>query len=151
MRTVYRISKCKYIDDLSGNGAYLYAGRWHNKGTYILYTASASSLALLENVVHLDKLATVDFCMISLSIPTDSLIKLGVDELPDGWDAYPAPSRLARIGDRFIRDGKYLALEVPSAVMPEDTTVLLNPRHPAFSKIKILRRRNIAIDSRLRQ
>jgi len=35
---VFRITKDKYIDDLSGEGARLYGGRWYKSQVLLLYT-----------------------------------------------------------------------------------------------------------------
>lgn len=148
MRTVYRISKCMYIDDLKGTGAAAYAGRWHSKGTYILYTASSPSLALLESVVHMAGIPLVDYCMICLEIPDDNIVKTNIKDLPNNWYFNPAPGALGMIGDNFIKQNEHLALEVPSVIMPEETNLLLNPNHADFSKVKIIYRRNIPIDTR---
>ncbi|MEJ0103503.1 MAG: RES family NAD+ phosphorylase [Bacteroidota bacterium] len=78
---VYRISKCEYISDLQGTGAALYPGRWHSKGTYILYTAATPSLAMLESVVHISNIAIASFCMTCLSIPEDKIKTITVEEL----------------------------------------------------------------------
>ncbi|HMP94283.1 MAG TPA: RES family NAD+ phosphorylase, partial [Phnomibacter sp.] len=45
---VYRIAACSYINDLSGEGAYLHGGRWNSPGTRLLYTAENPALAMLE-------------------------------------------------------------------------------------------------------
>lgn len=148
MRKVYRISKCMYIDDLKGTGAATYAGRWHSKGTYILYTANSASLALLESVVHIAAIPMVDYCMICLEIPDDKISKTTIKDLPDNWYTNPAPGTLGSIGDSFIRQNEYLAMEVPSAVIAEETNLLLNPNHKDFSKVKVSYRRIIPIDER---
>ena len=148
MRNVYRISKCRYIDDLKGTGAAAYAGRWHSKGTHILYTANSPSLALLESVVHMAGIALVDYCLICLEIPDDKIIKKNVRDLPNNWYANPSPGALSMIGDNFIRQNEYLAIEIPSAIMPEENNLLLNPNHVDFLKVKIVYRRNIPIDQR---
>jgi len=50
---LYRLTKSKYKNDLSGTGAFLAGGRWNNKGTYLLYTAASRSLAVVEALAHL--------------------------------------------------------------------------------------------------
>jgi len=49
---VYRFSSKQFIDDLSGEGARLYGGRWNHKGLPALYTSLTTSLALLELLIH---------------------------------------------------------------------------------------------------
>ena len=149
MRKVYRISKCIYIEDLKGTGAANYAGRWHSKGTYILYTAATASLALLESVAHIAAIPEDDYCMLCIEIPEDSILTIDIKDLPGNWYANPSPGSLAAIGDYFVRENQYLALQLPSAIMPEDNNILINPNHKDFVKVKVLYRRTIPIDKRL--
>lgn len=146
---VYRISKCQYIDDLSGTGAASYGGRWHSKGTHVLYTAATASLALLESVVHISNIVAADYCMICLEIPEDKILELSTVDLPDNWFVNPPPDFLKTYGDRFIRDGKFLGLKLPSAIMPEESNYLLNPNHTDFKKVKLVSKRTVPIDGRL--
>lgn len=53
------------------------------------------------------------------------------------------------IGDPFIQAGNYLALKIPSAVMPEEFNILLNPEHPLFKKINVIYTRQLRVDERL--
>ncbi len=146
---VYRISSCKFITDLSGKGAALYGGRWNNKDTYIVYTAQSAALALLETVVHFGRLPDMGFCMISIELPVTPIETYPVSSLPADWYSNPAPDHLKQIGDRFVASGKNLALRVPSVIMPEESNLLLNPRHSDFEKVKILTNRPLNIDERL--
>ncbi len=146
---VYRIGNCQYIDDLTGKGAALYGGRWNSKDTYMVYTAESAALALLETVVHIGKIPEKGFCMVALQLPTNSTETLTTDKLPEGWSKNPAPDALKKIGDAFVKNGKKLGLRVPSVVMPEEYNLLLNPLHPDFKKVKVIRRRPIPIDERL--
>jgi RES domain-containing protein len=145
---VYRISKCEFISDLQGTGAARYPGRWHNKGTYILYTSATPSLALLESVVHISNIAVTSYCMICLEIPEDKIQTITTRELPPNWFVNPAPDVLKNTGDAFIKENKFLALKLPSAIMPEENNYLLNPGHADFKKIKTVYTRTIPIDER---
>ena len=147
--TVYRISSCRYIDDLSGKGAALYGGRWNNKDTYVLYTAQSRALALLETVVHMGKVPVIGYCMATIEIPEDSIQVYAADQLPNDWDSNPGPDYLRTIGDNFIRSNKYLALQIPSVLMMEDHNYLINPAHPLFRKVSITSQRPISFDERL--
>ena len=146
---LYRISKCKYIEDLSGTGAASYSGRWHSKGTHVLYTAQTPSLALLETVVHIAKIAQPDYCMICLEIPEDNIQRIEMAELPSDWFLNPSPDHLKIIGDRFIASRNFFALQLPSAIMPEEHNFLLNPNHPDFKKVRQLYKRTVPVDERL--
>jgi RES domain-containing protein len=46
-------------------------------------------------------------------------------------------------------EGKYVAVSVPSVVVPAERNFLLNPDHPLFSQIKIGPPSAIEIDPRL--
>jgi RES domain-containing protein len=148
---VYRISKCEYINDLNGTGAAWFGGRWNSKGTYILYTAATPSLALLESVVHISNIPAAGYCMIILDIPTDSILEIDINNLPANWQRHPSPAILRKTGDQFVLQNKYLALKLPSAIMPEDFNYLINPAHPDFKKIKVISKRKVPIDDRLKK
>ena len=147
---VYRITRCNYIKDFSGTGAATHPGRWNSKGVRMLYTAQSASLATLETVVHIAGLKlTAPYCMIVLEIPDTLITSVDIKTLPTNWSDFPAPDILKNTGDRFIKANKYLALKVPSAVVPEDFNYLINPLHKSFGDIKIVRQRTITFDGRL--
>ncbi|MEX2607338.1 MAG: RES family NAD+ phosphorylase, partial [Kiritimatiellia bacterium] len=55
MPTCYRLTKKKRVHTaFDGEGARLYGGRWNSKGTRMVYTSAAPSLAILETLVHVD-------------------------------------------------------------------------------------------------
>lgn len=146
---VYRISKQQYINDLSGFGAANFPGRWNSKNVYVLYTAATPSLALLESVVHINKLVQAEYAMATIYLPDSSFELLMPGNLPEDWDTFPPPDRLKKFGDDFIREQKTLALKIPSSIMPEDFNLLINPAHPDFTKVKVESIRKLTIDSRL--
>ena len=127
----------------------MYGGRWNSKGTYVVYASMTPSLAMLETVVHLSVIPKDDYCMARISIPDDAMIELSVSDLPAGWNQYLAPDALKWIGDRFIRENKYLALRIPSAIVAMESNVLINPNHPDFKKVRLVSSEKILIDHRL--
>ena len=146
---VYRISDCQYVNDLSGRGAALFGGRWNSKDTYVVYTAQSRALALLEAVVHIGKIPGGGYCLVTIEIPEDSIEKVSMDNLPPGWHTNPPPNYLKLIGDQFVRANKYLALELPSVLMMEENTYLLNPAHKLFNQVSITSQRALKMDERL--
>jgi RES domain-containing protein len=147
---VFRISNCKYIADTSGYGAYLVGGRWNSKGVRMLYTAQNQSLALLETLAHIPAfLPLQNYCLLALQIPESSLVVFDQKKLPPNWQQMPSTEELKIIGDAFINENKYLAMQVPSSVMPLENNYLINPNHKLFNKIKIINQQKISIDKRL--
>ncbi len=147
---VYRISKCRFIDDLSGYGAAQSGGRWNSPGVYMLYTSESPALALLENVVNNTFQLRMSFCQVTLELPERHFPVVDPDDLPAGWNRYPPAAILKSIGDSFIRTGAHLALKVPSAIMSGQWNYLINPAHPKAEEIRVTAREKIAIDERLK-
>lgn len=148
---VYRITGKKHAEDLSGTGAAMFGGRWNKKGTPVLYTGANREIALLETIVHIPPLLIPDLDILTIEIPNDSVTSIEADMLPKNWKVYPAPAILAEIGESWIKDGKSIALKVPSCIIHSASNYILNCRHPEYSMIKIVDRRNFEFDSRLKK
>jgi len=148
---VYRITGKKHAGDLSGTGAAMFGGRWNKKGTPVLYTGANKEIALLETIVHIPPLLIPDLDILTIEIPDDSVSTIEADELPKNWKVYPAPAILAEIGESWIREGKTIALKVPSCIIHTTYNYILNCRHPEYSKVKIVDCRNFEFDSRLKK
>lgn len=146
---VYRISKCAYVRDISGKGAALNGGRWNSEGIYMLYTAESASLAMLESLVHFGGRIRGAYCQLALDVPDHNILEIPEAELPANWRIHPAPEALGMIGNRFIKDGHFLTLKVPSVLIPREFNFLLNPGHPDFKKVRIEDIVPIEMDSRL--
>ncbi|MEH6681126.1 MAG: RES family NAD+ phosphorylase [Sediminicola sp.] len=148
---LYRITKGPYKKDLSGSGAELYGGRWNNKGTKMLYTASSIALAMTEVAVHLPYgLLPTDYFVVSIKVPDVDMAVVSEKELEGtGWQSHPPSHITQAIGDRFVAQNKMLILKVPSVVVPGDFNYLLNPQHPFFSEVEIVEVRPFGFDGRL--
>lgn len=148
---VFRLTKAKYANSLSGVGSALSGRRWNSKGTEVIYTSSLRPLALLEVKVHLPKnLVQNEYQMVSIFIPDDiSILKPPHLELPQNWDVFPYTRETQKLGDQFINSKKYCVFQTPSALSKEDYNFLINPRHPEFGKIKIIEVKNFQINSRI--
>jgi RES domain-containing protein len=146
---VFRISSCRFINDLSGTGAALYGGRWNGLGTHMVYTAGSASLAMLESLVHFGGRIVGDYCQLALEIPDEGIEELKENTLPANWRESPAPDSLKIFGNQFINEGKALVLKVPSVLVPNESNFLLNPEHPDFKKVRILVQSKVKFDERL--
>lgn len=150
---VFRIVARAFADDLSGEGARLYGGRWNPQGMPVLYTAESLPLAILETLVNIppDFLGTPLFCRVTLSIPDDTEFTIiSPTELPAEWQAYPAPVELAEIGKRWLTLKNTVGMKVPSTVAGgEGWNLLFNPRHPDFKQLKLEAVSPFTFDARL--
>lgn len=148
---LYRIAKTAYARDLSGAVARMYGGRWSQKGTSVLYTASSPALATVELLVHVDaNLLPTDLRLVFVEVPDNaSSSTLEPESLPTAWRTFPAPASLAELGTRWAVSCQTLMLRVPSAVVIDDCNVLLNPAHPEFANVRIEKVSAYGFDERL--
>jgi RES domain-containing protein len=146
---VYRLCNRKYANDLSGQGAFFYGGRWNGINFRMLYTAQNASLALLESLVHFNNTITpVDFIMNTIEVPDTKMLELKLIDLPENWRRYPAPKILQDIGNHFLDDNKFLCMKVPSVVVNSESNYLINPLHADFKKVKIVAQSAFPLDVR---
>lgn len=149
---LYRIAQEKYADDLSGNGARLFGGRWNSEGTYALYTSGTRALALLETLAHTPAklIEAKPYILMTLYIPGTALIQeIEFKKLPAGWNNAEINLVTQKAGDLFLQARKNLVLAVPSVLIPEEFNYVLNPLHADFKKIKVVNRRRIHFDKRI--
>lgn len=166
---LYRITTEKWARDLSGNGGLYVSGRWHHKGIPVIYTATTRALSVLEKVVHVDPSATPDkFVIITLGLPADySIQEVPTETLPKDWgklsynlgntsrfpdsliQSQSTTSLLADIGTSWLKGKSSLALKVPSAILPQEFNVLINPAHSQAAEIKLLSVDTFEFDPRL--
>ena len=139
--------------DLSGAGAQKVGGRWNRMGTPMMYASGSIALAVLETFVHLDA---------GLPLPLNRyLVRL---EFPDrlwrsravfdtiklvGWDAEPAGKVSLDWGNAWAKSGIGLVAQVPSVIVPEESNVMINPRHGDINKVTVTKLRRWTYDSRL--
>ena len=147
---VYRITLAKYAGKLFASGR---AARWNPNDIEMVYTASSRSLACLENAVHRDQVGLKQlFSVMTIELHDDVAIKaILLDELPRGWSDYDKMFATQRIGERWIRENRTAILQVPSSIIEEEVNYLLNPRHPDFAKIKVIKTQPFVFDNRIKQ
>ncbi|KAB2950939.1 MAG: RES domain-containing protein [Thermoanaerobaculia bacterium] len=76
--------------------------------------------------------------------------------LPRGWvrmaaplDRLAPPTPLQKLGDAWWETRRAVAWVVPSALVPEEPNVLLNPGHPDFDALRVEYARPFRYDPRL--
>ena len=97
----------------------------------VVYTSATISLALLEMLVHADQedLAGGSYVAIPVEIPSSVKVKhIDPSVLPKGWRKWDrSPTELRKIGDNWIGECRQAILEVPSAVLPQESNYLIKP------------------------
>ncbi len=153
MRHVYRIAPARHAHDLLGTGARLAGGRWNKKDIPVIYASESRALAALEYLVH-TPLTNIpaNLQIITVSIPAAIKVKqINISDLPSGWNLYPAQFVTIELGTNWVISGEYLLLRVPSAVIPHEYNIIINPSHPDMRKVQIVTTEDFNYDDRLQQ
>jgi len=147
---VFRLLKQKYRFALSGEGAKAAGGRWNSHGISIIYTSESRSLCTVEVAVNLPMgVLPTGFEMISIEIPDDMITKkIREKDLPAEWKKFPYIELTQHLGDEFILHNEFPVMKAPSSVIPGDYNYLLNPRHPDFGNIQIIKKEPYEFDER---
>ncbi len=147
---VWRLVKERHIETaFDGEGARLYGGRWNSAGLPMVYTSASLALATLETLVHLDPAGPVPrFVAFGVWVLPSQVETLPLDD-PAGVTRYSL-SHSRAIGDRWLKSGRCIGLWVPSAVVPFEQNLLLNPLHPDFERLELSDPIPFPFDPRLR-
>lgn len=147
---VYRISRDKYIHDLSGVGAKTHGGRWNKPGTSALYTSEARSLALLELIVHFNSLAAfnLNYYFAIIEIDENQIMNVDSHVLPKNLDGINLHS-LWNITESYFTSSEILGIKVPSIIVPNEYNFVLNPLSFHYNNVRIVQTEPVVIDARL--
>jgi RES domain-containing protein len=141
-------------DDLSGAGAKITGGRWNRPGQPVLYCASNISLACLETLVHLGATGLpLNRILVEIEIPAPLWRQREAADpstLAIGWDVCPAGMVSLNFGDQWLRERRGAVMTVPSAIVPEESVILINPEHPEAKQVKARKLRRWTYDPRTR-
>ncbi len=152
MKIAWRFVKEKHIKDaFSGEGARLYGGRWNYSGIPVVYLSEHLSLAVLEQLVHINfDERPIRYAYIHVEIPDNIRIEeIQSDVLPDDWRKEPASNSTKNIGNKWIDTGKSAILRVPSVIIPIEYNLAINPVHQDFKYIKKGQSKSFSIDPRV--
>lgn len=140
---VYRSSKPKWKNSLSGAGAKRTGGRWNLRGTPVVYTSETKILSREETFNGpTGRVVPKSYVFMHIEIPDDLKIKIvTLDELKAAGIVMRPEGRTreeAEFGDRLLRALEYPVIAFPTAVDNEGFNYLINPDHPDVSRIKIV-------------
>lgn len=139
------------FQDLDGEGARRFGGRWNGAGVAVVYTSSTLALAVLELLVHVDpEEMPTDLVALRIDGPDSvSEERIPPEALPPDWNRILDHPACRKAGEDWAQEGQPALLRVPSAVVPEEEDVLLNPAHPEAAGFVVTARRPFALDPRL--
>jgi RES domain-containing protein len=145
---VYRLAKEMYADNLSGKGAEIAGGRWNSKGNAALYTAQSIALCVTEIAVHIPLgILPKDYRLVHIEIPDVEVYQ--PKRLPKDWNTFPHSDGTQKMGDKFLKDNKFLVMRVPSATVQGEFNYIINPRHLNFPGLIIKKTEKFTFDDRL--
>ena len=149
MITVYRFAPIQFANDLSGEGAKLFGGRWNSQGLPAVYCSFTISLALVELFIHKRTYEEIKVNQL-MEIEVDSTIPSVIDykKLKLNWQNDENYCQF--MGNEFLSGKNQVALKVPSAVIEQEMNLVLNPLSKDFyKKIKIKQVTAFSFDNRL--
>ena len=145
---VYRFTKEIYSHDISGEGAKKWGGRWNSPGLPVIYTSYSISLSLLELLIYQSSYEEIVVNrLMHIEVPDTTFQSLSANSLKLNWQNDIDYCRF--IGNKFLQTKKSLILKVPSAIIPDEYKILINPGHPAFAKCALISSGIFEFDTRL--
>lgn len=152
MAAFFRIVQAHWAASaMTGEGARLWGGRWNPPGMPAVYLAESRALAALEILVHAQREAILlRWSIIEVEVPDNLITMTQPADLPADWRALPSSPSARRFGEGWLRQGKSLALSLPSVVVPEERVLLIDPLNPDFIKLRVSAPQAFQFDSRFR-
>lgn len=119
----------------------------------MVYLGEGVAIATLEVMVHLPRPALIAqaYRLLRVDIPEELARDLPESALPSGWDDPASTTVAAAVGSAWVRSGASVALRVPSAVVPFEHNVVLNPVHPDLARLRFGEPMTFLFDRRLAQ
>jgi RES domain-containing protein len=115
----------------------------------MVYLASSRALAALELLVHLTSPGSrkIPRTLVTVKVPLDLIG--GELWQQAGWRDTPPGRASTDQGDDWLTVAKTAGVLVPSAIIPEEHNLLLNPNHPRFQEVRVTQTDPFRFDPRL--
>ncbi len=154
MKRAWRIIRRKRLPvAFTGEGARLGGGRWNHTGISVIYVSETLSLAALELFVHFTR-KDIKLAKSLVAIPVDipdslKISEISIKDLDPVWRTSPPSNYTKDMGTEWAQNKTSPVLRVPSAVIPDEYNLVLNPAHAAFKNVKTGKPRVFTFDERL--
>jgi len=147
---LYRVTRAVHAP-FDGAGAARFGARWNSPGRAAVYAAGSYAGALLEILVHAQRLAIREpyHCLV-IEVPWDVPVTVVAPEDVPGWaDADYTASRV--VGDAWLAAASSALLQVPAVTgRPFEYNVVINPHHPDAYRLRLDGPYPVEWDDRLR-
>ena len=151
MRAFRIVKKRHALTAFTGEGARAYGGRWNLPGIPMVYAAHTRALAALESLGHFGGAERrLEFVTFEIEFPDALALRVEAADLPRDWRRAEAGASTQALGSDWQRNGRSVALLVPSVHVPQEYCVLLNPEHPDTAKVMVGYPEPFSFDERLR-
>lgn len=149
----WRIAKEKRAADLTGKGAAIEGGRWNDQDVPAVYMGMTPAICCLETFVHAVGEPTFPLKITCFELPAEISLYLEVEatNLPVGWESLPADRPSMDFGTAWLKSNSHLGLIIPSAILPLERNIVINPNHHAASQIKVIEVYDFMYDPRMFQ
>jgi RES domain-containing protein len=134
----YRAAQTENIENVfSGSGGLYVAGRWNYKGRKAIYCSQSIALCTLEWLSHNGlSVSGYSYYRFSIEIPDELIIQLSLFDLPKEWNLTPAVHQTRNYAEKILfNENKFIAMAVPSIIVPEESNLIINPSHHFFSAL----------------
>jgi RES domain-containing protein len=142
MPMAWRLSSPDYATRLDGKGNVQRGARWNSPGRGVVYASINLSLAVLESLAQLPpelRAGLPELRAVRIGIPDDLASgEISRDELPGDLTGEAAARRCRELGDAWLGAGRFLALSVPSVIVPQERNLLINPAHASIDSVTII-------------
>lgn len=147
---IYHLGQTRFAPLLTGEGAKLFGGRWNKVGQSCIYTSEARSLCVLEYAanISLDEMSN-DLAITAYEIPDGCWQAFIPKQLPVDWMELKVPVSTQEWGTSHLQNN--FSLRLPSAIIPQEFNLILNPLHPDFEKVRIKEVASFTFDSRIKK
>jgi RES domain-containing protein len=84
-----------------------------------------------------------------VDISDEWIEKADHEALPKSWRDQPSSISAQKFGSAWLRTNSLPALMLPSVIVPEEHTLLLDPGHPEINRLKVSPPKVFSFDPRL--
>jgi RES domain-containing protein len=121
----------------SGDGGLFTAARWNHLGRKVIYCSESISLSTLEWLSHNGlSVSGFDYYRYSIEIPDKLINTFTPEKLPKEWSMTPATDVTRDFAEEHLFSSNlFMALALPSVLVPEEFNLVINPLHDEFSSI----------------